>query len=58
MGELDPDFAEPADEAAWIAGHLDATVFMVPDAGHYPHAQRPDLVNPAIVEFLGTLNRA
>ncbi len=63
MGELDPDFPKPADEAAWIAQHvggsaLDATVLMVPDAGHYPHAQQPALVNRAIVEFLGTLPRA
>ena len=25
---------------------------MVPDAGHYPHSQRPDLVVPAITAFL------
>lgn len=58
MGELDPDFPKPADEAAWIAEQLDATVLMVPDAGHYPHAQQPELVNPAVVDFLGSLERA
>jgi pimeloyl-ACP methyl ester carboxylesterase len=52
MGELDPDFPKPADEANWIAGQLKAKVLMVPDAGHYPQSQRPELVGPAIVSFL------
>jgi pimeloyl-ACP methyl ester carboxylesterase len=52
MGELDPDFPSPAAEAAWIAEQLGGEVLMVPDAGHYPHAQRPDLVGPAITAFL------
>ena len=52
MGELDPDFASPADEAAWVAGQLHGRVVMVPEAGHYPHAQRADLVVPAVLEHL------
>jgi pimeloyl-ACP methyl ester carboxylesterase len=52
MGELDPDFPKPAEEAAWIAEHLSAEVLMVPEAGHYPQSQRPDLVNPTVVAFL------
>jgi hypothetical protein len=28
---------------------------MVPDAGHYPHAQQPQLVTPAIIDFLNGL---
>lgn len=51
MGELDPDFKDPAAEAEWIRTRLDAEVVMVPEAGHYPHAQRPDVVNPAVVAF-------
>jgi pimeloyl-ACP methyl ester carboxylesterase len=54
MGELDPDFPKPADEAAWIAEQLNAEVLMVPDSGHYPQSQRPDVVNPAVVSFLST----
>ncbi len=54
MGELDPDFPKPADEAAWIAEQLSAEVLMVPDSGHYPQSQRPDVVNPAVVSFLST----
>jgi pimeloyl-ACP methyl ester carboxylesterase len=54
MGELDPDFPSPADEAAWIKEQLNAEVLMVPEAGHYPQSQQPELVNPAVVAFLGT----
>lgn len=57
MGALDPDFPDPRAEADWIAAHLGSgsgqtRVQLVDEAGHYPHAQRPDLVNPALVEFL------
>jgi pimeloyl-ACP methyl ester carboxylesterase len=56
MGELDPDFPKPADEAAWIGEQLSAEVVMVPESGHYPQSQRPELVNPAVVAFLGKQN--
>jgi pimeloyl-ACP methyl ester carboxylesterase len=52
MGELDPDFPKPADEASWIAAQLKAEVLMVPEAGHYPQSQQPELVGPAVVAFL------
>ncbi|MGZ4749331.1 MAG: alpha/beta fold hydrolase [Oryzihumus sp.] len=51
MGALDPDFTDPAAEAAWIRDRIGAEVLMVPEAAHYPHAQRPDLVSPAVVAF-------
>jgi pimeloyl-ACP methyl ester carboxylesterase len=51
MGELDPDFPDPAAEAAWTADRLDGQVVLVPEAAHYPHSQRPDLVAPAVVAF-------
>jgi pimeloyl-ACP methyl ester carboxylesterase len=57
MGERDPDFADPAAEAAWIAEQLDGDVLMVPDAGHYPHSQRPEVVGPAIKAFLREVDR-
>jgi pimeloyl-ACP methyl ester carboxylesterase len=52
MGELDPDFPSPAAEAKWIVEQIGGEVVMVPDAGHYPQSQRPDLVVPAITAFL------
>ncbi len=51
MGRLDPDFPDPAAEARWIADQLDGETLLVEDAGHYPHAQRPDLVNQPIIEL-------
>src|ERR1700730_1578600 len=57
MGEKDPDFPDPRSEANWIARALDAEVVMVPEAGHYPQSQRPDVTSPAIVRFLEALNR-
>jgi pimeloyl-ACP methyl ester carboxylesterase len=58
MGELDPDFPKPADEAYWIAGQLNGTVLMVTESGHYPQSQCPDIVNPAVIEFLESVVRA
>lgn len=51
MGERDPDFKDAAAEASWIAGRLGGAVLMVPEAGHYPHAQRADVVAPAVAAF-------
>jgi len=57
MGELDPDFKQPAVEAGWIAERLGGSVLMVADAGHYPQAQRPELVGPAIQAFANAVHR-
>lgn len=54
MGERDPDFPDPAAEARHVADRLGGTVVMVPDAGHYPQAERPDVVGPALLEFLAS----
>lgn len=51
MGALDPDWPDPAAEAAWIADRLHAEVLMVPEAGHYPHAQASDEVLAAVRAF-------
>jgi pimeloyl-ACP methyl ester carboxylesterase len=52
MGEQDPDFPDPGAEADWIGSTLRGTVLMVPEAGHYPQSQRPDLVTAGILPFL------
>jgi pimeloyl-ACP methyl ester carboxylesterase len=54
MGDRDPDFGDPAGEAAWIAQAMDAQVVMVPAAGHYPQSQQPGLTTGAILRFLAT----
>ena len=55
MGELDPDFHTPKQEADWIVEQLGGSVAMIPEAGHYPHSQRPDLVVPAVTSFLSAV---
>jgi pimeloyl-ACP methyl ester carboxylesterase len=40
---------------AWIARATRAQVVMVPEAGHYPQSQRPDLTTDAILRFLATV---
>jgi pimeloyl-ACP methyl ester carboxylesterase len=52
MGERDPDFPDPAGEAELVARRLNGDLLMVPDAGHYPQAEYPEMVTPAVVEFL------
>lgn len=54
IGDQDPDFRTPADELAWATAAISAEGLLVPDAGHYPHAQRPDVVVPAMLQFLAT----
>lgn len=59
MGDADPDFADPVDQAKRIAARHPGPnqVVIVPGAGHYPHSERVDLVAPAVVEFLNSLDR-
>ena len=52
MGEQDPDFPDPRAEADWIARALRAQVVMVPEAGHYPQSQRPDITTGTVLRFL------
>jgi pimeloyl-ACP methyl ester carboxylesterase len=52
MGERDPDFKDPVAEARWIGERLNAEVVMVPDSGHYPQSQQPELTSAAVVRFL------
>lgn len=57
MGTKDPDFPDPAAEARLTAESLGARadVVLVDGAGHYPHAERPDVVSPAVREFLAAV---
>jgi pimeloyl-ACP methyl ester carboxylesterase len=60
MGGDDPDFPDPAAEARLVADTVagPAEVLMVPGTGHYPHVQRPEVVTPAVLDFLGRLPAA
>jgi pimeloyl-ACP methyl ester carboxylesterase len=52
MGSRDPDFDDPAGEAAAMAGLIHGSVAVIEGAGHYPHAEMPELTAPAILAFL------
>ena len=52
MGDRDPDFKDPAAEARWIVDRFAVRAFIVPGAGHYPHAEFPEVVSPQVVSFL------
>jgi pimeloyl-ACP methyl ester carboxylesterase len=52
MGSKDPDFSNPAQEARFIADAVGGTLVMVDGAGHYPHAEFPEVTAPLVVGFL------
>ena len=52
MGTRDPDFPDAAEEANRLATTLHAERLLVEGAGHYPHAEFPEQVAPAVLSFL------
>ncbi|ARU50595.1 alpha/beta hydrolase [Cellulosimicrobium cellulans] len=55
FGALDPDYADPAAEAAWAQESLGATTLVLPEVGHYPQLQAPEEVVAATLAFLAGL---
>ena len=55
MGSKDPDFKAPETEAKWVAEHLNGTYTMIEGAGHYPHAEMPEITAPLMLEFMRSL---
>jgi pimeloyl-ACP methyl ester carboxylesterase len=55
VGRRDPDFRDPAAEAAWLEQQLGAHVHLLDDVAHYPQHQAPELVVPAVLDFLAGL---
>jgi pimeloyl-ACP methyl ester carboxylesterase len=52
MGSRDPDFKDPEGEATWVAQQLKADCHLISGAGHYPHAEMPDVTGPMILDFI------
>ena len=53
IGDADPDWTDPAAEAAWVASNFaGAETVTVHGAGHAPMLERPGVVNPAVSTFL------
>ena len=57
VGAIDPDFPDPAAEAEWLRGAIDADVTLIPDVAHYPQNQAPEVVVPRTLAFLADLPR-
>lgn len=56
-GALDPEFGDPAAELATALAGLEGSAasvegLLVPEAGHYPHTQRTDVVVPVLLAHL------
>lgn len=62
MGSRDPDFTDPAAEAAYavelIGAHTRTDTAMIEGAGHYPHAELPDVTASAVLLFLAAVINA
>jgi pimeloyl-ACP methyl ester carboxylesterase len=52
MGTRDPDFPDPAAEAETVASRLHGAFKMIEGAGHYPHAEMPEVTVPIVAGFL------
>jgi len=52
MGTKDPDFPRPEDEARFVAQSVGGTYAMIEGAGHYPHAEFPEVTAPLVIDFL------
>jgi len=58
MGTKDPDFTSPETEAQWVANAVHGTYTMIKEAGHYPHAELPEVTGQLIIPFLQSIHGA
>jgi pimeloyl-ACP methyl ester carboxylesterase len=52
VGDLDPDFKDAGAELARMREALGGQELLVPGVGHYPQHQAPEVVTPAVLDFL------
>jgi pimeloyl-ACP methyl ester carboxylesterase len=52
FGSADNHFPDPLAEGTRVSTLLHGELVMVPGAGHYPHVEFPEIVSPAVVDFL------
>ncbi len=55
MGAKDADFRNPAAEVQWVAEQVHGSYHIIAGAGHYPHAEMPEITAPLILAFLNGL---
>jgi pimeloyl-ACP methyl ester carboxylesterase len=53
MGDKDPDWTNPVQEAEWVASNFEKVeTLIVPGAGHAPMFERPEVVSEKVLSFL------
>jgi pimeloyl-ACP methyl ester carboxylesterase len=53
MGDKDPDWSNPRQEAEWVASNFKKVeILIVPGAGHAPMFERPEVVSEKVLSFL------
>jgi len=57
MGSKDPDFKNPEAEAQRVADALRGRFVMIENAGHYPHAEAPEVTAPHMIAFIDSLQK-
>jgi pimeloyl-ACP methyl ester carboxylesterase len=57
MGSKDPDFKNPEAEAKRVAEAVRGSYKVIENAGHYPHAEMPEVAAPLMLEFMQTLSK-
>lgn len=56
IGDADPDWSSPVDEAGWVASNFGtAEVLVAPGCGHAPMLESPGPVGSAVLRFLSTI---
>lgn len=55
MGTADPDFPDATAEAHHVAGVIGGETLLCEGSGHYPQADAPEAVAPAIADFVGRI---
>jgi len=55
MGSKDPDFKNPEAEAKRVAEAVRGKYKVIENAGHYPHAEMPEVTAPLMIEFMNAL---
>lgn len=57
MGSKDPDFKNPEAEAKRVAEAVRGTYQIIENAGHYPHAEMPEVAAPLMLDFMKSVSR-
>ena len=56
MGARDRDFKSPEEEATFVSQSLRGTYQMITEAGHYPHAELPEVTIPIVIDFVSKVH--